>query len=74
MMATNEYWVAGLSGAQTDARRLDALRSAESGLERVTAEDVQKAAQTYLVDDKAWKFEVRPGEAAALQPTSTGKN
>ena len=72
LMATNEYWVAGLSGAQTDPRRLDALRSAESGLVRVSAEDVQKAAQTYLADDKAWKFVVRPSEAAALQPTSTG--
>ena len=46
--ATNEYWLAGLSGAQTDPRRLDALRSAELRPRRVTAEDVQKAAQTYL--------------------------
>jgi zinc protease len=73
-MATNEYWVAGLSGAQTDPRRLDALRSAEAGLERVTADDVQKAAQTYLVGDKAWKFVVQPSAGAAVKPTSTGKN
>jgi zinc protease len=71
LMATNEYWVAGLSGAQADPRRLDALRSAEAGLVRVTADDLQKAAQTYLVGDKAWKFIVQPGEGAGLQPTST---
>jgi len=73
-MATNEYWLAGLSGAQTDPRRLDALRSAEAGLERVTADDVRKAAETYLVDDKAWKFEVEPSAAASAPPALTSKN
>ena len=47
-------------GAQSDPRRLDALRSAEVGLERVTADDVMKAAQTWLKDDKAWKLEIKP--------------
>ncbi len=59
-MQTNEYWLNGLAGAQTDGRRLDALRSAVPALERVSAADVQKAAQTYLRDDKAWKLEVKP--------------
>jgi len=60
---TNEYWLNGLSGAQTDPRRLTILRSAEAGLERVSAADVEKAAQTYLVGDKAWKLEIRPQAA-----------
>src|SRR5262249_47030603 len=59
-MATNEYWLTGLSGADADPRRLGALRSARAGLEGVTAGDVQKAAQTYLRDDTAWKLEIRP--------------
>jgi zinc protease len=59
-MATNEYWLVGLAGAQADPRRLTALRAAEPGLERVSAADVMKAAQTWLRDDKAWKLEVKP--------------
>ena len=41
-MATNEYWLDGLAGAQADPRRLDMLRSAEAGLERVSAADVRR--------------------------------
>jgi zinc protease len=63
--ASNEYWLEGLSGAQADPRRLDALRSAEASLERVSAEDVQKAAKTYLRDDTAWKLEIKPKTAVA---------
>lgn len=57
---TNEYWLGTLSGAQTDPRLLDAARSVVSGLQRVTAADVQKAARTFLTDDRIWRFEVRP--------------
>ncbi len=59
-MATNEFWLSGLSGAEVDPRRLDILRSAEASYERVTAADVQKAAQTYMRDDTAWKLVVKP--------------
>jgi len=62
--ATNEYWVGALSGAQTDPRLLDATRSVLAGLSRVTPADVQKAAKTYLADDKSWLLLVKP-EAAA---------
>ena len=55
----------GLAGAQTDPRRLEMLRSAEAGLERVSAADVMKAAQTYLKPDTAWKLEIRPKAAVA---------
>jgi zinc protease len=61
--ATNEYWLNGLGGAQADPRRLDILRSAEAGLQRVSAADVEKAAQAYLRDDTAWKLEIEPKAA-----------
>ncbi len=61
---TNEYWAGVLSGAQDDPRLLDATRSVLAGLSRVTPEDVQKAARTYLGDDKSWLLLVKP-EAAA---------
>ncbi|MDP3660582.1 pitrilysin family protein [Phenylobacterium sp.] len=57
---TNQYWLSELSGAQADPRRLDAIRAAIPGTERVTAADVQRAAKTYLRDDKAWMLAVRP--------------
>lgn len=57
---TNEYWVAQLSGAQSDPRKLDAIRTSVPGMQRVTSADVQKAAQTWLRDDKAWKLEIVP--------------
>lgn len=60
---TNEYWLGALSGAQDDPRLLDATRSVIAGLSRVTPADVQRAARTYLADDKSWLLLVKP-EAA----------
>ena len=59
-MVTNEYWLSGLSGAQADRRRLDILRSAQAGLERVSASDVQQAAGRVLRRGSEWRFVVRP--------------
>jgi zinc protease len=67
--ATNEYWLNGLGGAQSDARRLAILRSAQASLERVSAADVQKAARTYLRDETAWKLEIKP-KAGAMAATA----
>lgn len=61
--ATNEYWIAQLEGAQTDPRRLDAIRASIPGLERISAADIQATAQRYMADDKAWKLVIVP-EAA----------
>jgi len=61
---TNEYWVGALSGAQSDPRLLDATRSVLAGLSRVTPADVQRAAKTYLADDKSWLLLVKPETAA----------
>lgn len=52
---TNEYWLNALEGVQTDPRRLDAIRTTVAGLKGVTAENVQRAAQEYLRDDRAFK-------------------
>ncbi|MGA0599541.1 M16 family metallopeptidase [Caulobacter sp. KR2-114] len=57
---TNGYWISALSGAQTDPRRLDAIRSELPNMERITISDVQKTAQRYLRDDAQWKLEVTP--------------
>jgi zinc protease len=57
---TNEYWLSSLSGAQTDPRILDSTRSVIAGLERVKAADVQRAAKTFLGDDKSWTLLVKP--------------
>lgn len=59
---TNGYWLTELSGGQTDPRRLDAIRATIPGTERVTAEDVQRAAQRILRPETAWKIEVVPEE------------
>ncbi len=57
---TNEYWLTALSGAQQDPRKVAAIRTSIAQLSRVTPEDVRRAAQTYLVDSKAWKLEIKP--------------
>jgi zinc protease len=62
---TNEYWLNALAGAQADPRRLTAIRTSEAQLQHVSADDIRRAAQTYLSDAKAWKLEVEPKRAAA---------
>ncbi|MDR3511457.1 MAG: insulinase family protein [Caulobacteraceae bacterium] len=61
---TNEYWLMALSDGQADPRRLAAIRTSEAQLQRVTADDIRRAAQTYLDSAKAWKLEVVPRAAA----------
>lgn len=60
----NAYWTLALSGAQTDARRLALIRDAVPDLQRVTAQDVQQVAQTYLTPSKTWRLEITPQPAA----------
>ena len=57
---TNGYWLSELSGVQSDPRRLDATRGLIPGTERVTAADVQRAAQAVLKDEAMWMLEVVP--------------
>lgn len=64
---TNGYWLGELSGAQEDPRRLDVIRQIIPGTQRVTAEDVKRAAQTWLKPEAAYKLTVvpQPGATAA---------
>jgi zinc protease len=57
---TNGFWLGQLSGAQTDRRKLDAIRTSSSSLQKVTAADVQAMARQFLRPDKAVKIEVLP--------------
>lgn len=56
--ATNGYWLGALEDVQDDPTRITAVRTAISDLEAVTPADIQKAAQTYLVADHAWRAQV----------------
>jgi zinc protease len=63
----NRYWLANLNDAQIDPRRMEGIRTALSDLQKVTAADVQRAAQTYLLDDRSWKLIVAPPSYAGPQ-------
>lgn len=61
---TNEYWLARLAGAQTDPRKLEAIRSIRADLAGVTIADVQRLAREVFDPAKAWKLEVKPQPGA----------
>lgn len=66
--AGNGYWLGALKGVQTDPSQIEAIRTAISDLEAITPADLQKAAQTYLQPDRAWRAQVTsetPAPAAA---------
>jgi zinc protease len=65
---TNAYWAGQIAAAQVDPRQFDTLRSTIPDLKRVTAADVQRAAQTYLKDETAWKLVVLPTAAPGPAP------
>jgi zinc protease len=71
---SNQYWVGALTGAQTDPRRLDAVRSQIAQYQQVSAADIQKAAQKYLIPEKAWKFEVLPEPTIAEAAPAAGQS
>ena len=62
---TNEFWVGALEEAQTDPRRLEVALNQISQLQSITAEDVKKAVNTWLVPGKQWRFQVTPEAKAA---------
>jgi zinc protease len=59
-MAGNAFWIAALSGAQADSRRLEFIRSLASDYQSITAEDVHAAAKRWLKPEAAWKLKVVP--------------
>jgi zinc protease len=62
---TNEYWVAALTDAQTDPRKLESIRTQIAHYQGVSAADVQQAARKYMSPDRAWKLEVLPAPKVA---------
>jgi zinc protease len=65
--ASNEYWLSQLAGAQTDPRRLAAIRESIPGLQKVTPVEVQRAAERFLLENKAFRVVVLPEKAAAAR-------
>jgi zinc protease len=57
---TNQYWLAELSGAQADPRRLQLTRDIVTATEKVTPAQLQQIAQTFLRDETAFRLIVRP--------------
>ena len=58
--SNNGYWLSALGGAQTDKRKLTLIRDTISGLQKVTTDDVKRAAAKYFLASKAWKMTVTP--------------
>jgi len=67
---TNGYWLNALSGAQTDPRKLEVIRSTIPDLKHVTAADVRAAAQTFFTNDKAWRMVILPQPAPSAAGAS----
>jgi zinc protease len=55
---TNAYWIATLGAAAADPRRLDLIRTSIPGYQKLTAADVQAAAQRWLRESTAWRLRV----------------
>jgi zinc protease len=68
--AGNEYWLGQLAGAQTDPSRLQLIREAITGLQKVTPADVQAVARQYLVEGRAYRVIVTPEAKASAGAAS----
>ena len=68
-METNSWWLAVLGRVRVEPRQLDAVRTAVSGIEAVSAVDVQRVAQRYLTDGKAWTLLIRSPHPTAADPS-----
>jgi zinc protease len=65
---TNAYWLTALDSVAGDNRQIDAIRKYVTGVQAVTAEDVQNAARKYLVADKAFRLVVRSPQSGMESP------
>ncbi len=59
-MSGNSYWLGQLSGATTDPRRIQAMRSLPTDLIRITPAEVQATARRYLLPGRTFKMVVVP--------------
>jgi zinc protease len=67
-MRTNSFWAGWLAGAQSDPRRIEAASTMLERARAVTAQDVYKAAQTWLVKSRAWRGRIVPDPAMLPPP------
>jgi zinc protease len=66
-MQTNEFWLQGLEGAQTDPRKMDVVLNQISQLQSITADQVKAVANKWLDPAKEWRFEVTPQVQASAK-------
>jgi len=57
---SNSYWLHALAANAVEPRALELVRNHISSLKAVTADDVLKAAQKYLTDERSFRFIVVP--------------
>lgn len=68
---TNGYWVGRLAGSIGDPRRLELIRTTLPDYRKVTARDVQRAAQTYLSPKTEWRVVITSSTPAPEDGKST---
>lgn len=61
----NQWWIANLSGVQTDPRQLASIRAGADAVNAITAAQLQQLAREYLREDRAWRLSVLPREGTA---------
>jgi len=66
-LQTNEFWLQGLEGAQTDPRKLEVVLNQIDQLKSITADDVKAAANRWLIPAKEWRFQVTPQVQASAK-------
>ena len=63
MFTNNAFWLADLSGIQAQPQELDVIRTLSTGMEKITAADVQAAAKRFLNPQNMVSFIAKPGKA-----------
>jgi zinc protease len=58
------YWLSNLPGAQTDARKLEWMRTAGTAYDDMTPADIKAAAARWLKPDKEWTMKIVPESMA----------
>ncbi len=63
MFTNNAFWLADLSGIQAHPQELDVIRTLATGMEKITAADVQAATKRFLNQKNMISFIAKPGKA-----------